>query len=114
MRSLGQNPTEAELKDLISEIDSGIDNTIDFPEFLGLMSKQMKNEREAPNEIQDAFKLFDKQNKGEVSVQEFKHVLTTIGEKLTEDEVDDMIKEAGIDKNGVITLQEFLKLMQGK
>lgn len=42
MRSLGQNPTEAELQDMISEVDADGNGTIDFPEFLMLMARKMK------------------------------------------------------------------------
>ena len=42
MRSLGQNPTEAELQDMINEVDADGNGTIDFPEFLSLMAKKMK------------------------------------------------------------------------
>ena len=42
MRSLGQNPTEAELQDMINEVDADGNGTIDFPEFLFLMARKMK------------------------------------------------------------------------
>ena len=42
MRSLGQNPTEAELQDMINEVDADGNGTIDFPEFLNLMARKMK------------------------------------------------------------------------
>ena len=45
MRSLGQNPTEAELQDMINEVDADGNGTIDFPEFLALMARKMKVER---------------------------------------------------------------------
>ena len=40
MRSLGQNPTEAELQDMINEVDADGNGTIDFPEFLTMMARQ--------------------------------------------------------------------------
>lgn len=42
MRSLGQNPTESELQDMINEVDADGNGTIDFPEFLMLMARKMK------------------------------------------------------------------------
>ena len=41
MRSLGQNPTEAELQDIANEIDADGNGTIDFPEFLTVMARRM-------------------------------------------------------------------------
>lgn len=46
MRSLGQNPTEAELQDMINEVDADGNGTIDFPEFLNLMARKMKVRRQ--------------------------------------------------------------------
>eukprot|EP00955_Chlamydomonas_euryale_P029054 306381-Chlamydomonas_euryale.AAC.4 len=43
MRSLGQNPTEAELQDMINEVDADGNGTIDFPEFLTLMAQFERN-----------------------------------------------------------------------
>jgi len=42
MRSLGQNPTEAELADMIAEVDANGNGQIDFSEFLTMMSKKMQ------------------------------------------------------------------------
>merc|ERR1711976_591073 len=57
MRSLHQNPTEAELREMISEVDKNGDNAIDFPEFVKMMAKKMKD-TESEEEIVDAFKVF--------------------------------------------------------
>jgi len=55
MRSLGQNPTEAELQDMINEVDADGNGTIDFPEFLTLMARKMKD-TDSEEEILEAFK----------------------------------------------------------
>uniref|UniRef100_A0AAX7TD44 Calmodulin 1b n=1 Tax=Astatotilapia calliptera TaxID=8154 RepID=A0AAX7TD44_ASTCA len=62
MRSLGQNPTEAELQDMINEVDADGNGTIDFPEFLTMMARKMKD-TDSEEEIREAFRVFDKVNK---------------------------------------------------
>ena len=59
MRSLGQNPTEAELQDMINEVDQDGSGSIDFPEFLTLMSRKM-HDTDTEEEIKEAFRVFDK------------------------------------------------------
>lgn len=73
MRSLGQNPTEAELQDMVNEIDADGDGTIDFPEFLTMMARKMKD-TDSEEEIKEAFKVFDKDGNGFISAAELRHV----------------------------------------
>lgn len=113
MRSLGQNPTEAELQDMISEVDSDRNGMIDFPEFLVMMSRKVK-ESESEDEIKEAFKVFDKDGNGYISAAELRHVMTNLGEKLTDEEVDEMIREADVDGDGQINYEEFVKMMMSK
>ncbi len=71
--------------------------TIDFTEFLTLMSKKMKD-TDTEEEIKEAFRVFDRDGNGYISASELRHVMTNLGEKLTDEEVDEMIREA--DENG--------------
>jgi calmodulin len=114
MRSLGQNPTEAELQDMIAEVDTDNNGTIDFNEFVNLMLRKKNDADEGADpekELKEAFKIFDKDGNGFISAAELRHVMTNLGEKLTDEEVDQMIKEADTNGDGQVDYNEFARMM---
>ncbi|CDO51781.1 similar to Saccharomyces cerevisiae YBR109C CMD1 Calmodulin [Geotrichum candidum] len=113
MRSLGQNPSESELADMINEVDTDNNGTIDFPEFLTMMARKMKD-TDSEEEIREAFRVFDRDGNGFISAAELRHVMTSIGEKLTEEEINAMIKEADANGDGQIDYNEFVTLIHNK
>ena len=113
MRSLGQNPTEAELQDMINEVDADENGTIDFPGVLSLMARKMKD-ADIEEELTEAFKVFDRDGNGFISDAELRHVTTILGEKLTDEEVDEIIREADVEGDDQINDEEFVKMMMAK
>lgn len=60
MRSLGQNPSEAELQDMVNKIDADGNGVIDFEEFLTLMARLLNGDGASEEEeLQEAFRIFD-------------------------------------------------------
>lgn len=126
MRSLGQNPTDAELQDMINEVDVDGDGTINFDEFLSMMKKKFKD-TDNEEEIRQAFQVFDKDGNGMISAKELKavmeslgallgllkwiiaishrDVLVDLGENLSDKEVDAMMLEADQDGDGNINYE---------
>lgn len=100
MRNLGQNPTEESLRQMINEVDADGSGTIDFAEFLTLMARKMKT-KDSEAEILEAFKVFDKDGSGKISASELRQVMNNLGEKLSDQEVEEMIREADLDGDGV-------------
>jgi len=110
LRQIGQNPTDAEIQDMINEVDGNGSGLIEFPQFLNLMAKKI-SELDAEDEIREAFRFFDRDGNGFITRHELKTVMMNLGEKLTDDECDLIVEEADIDGDGKINYEEFYFLM---
>ncbi|KAK5794051.1 calmodulin-like protein 8 [Gossypium arboreum] len=108
--SLDRYPTEEELHDMITEFDADGNGAVELAEFFNLMAKKMK-ETDAEEELQEAFKVFDKDQNGYISANELRHVMINLGEKLRDEEVGQMIKEADLDGDGQVNYDDFVKMM---
>ena len=95
----------------LSQVDADGNGTIDFPEFLTMMARKMKD-TDSAEEIKEAFKVFDKDGNGYISAAELRHIMTNLGEKLTDEEVDEMIREADVDGDGQINYDEFVDMVR--
>jgi len=110
MRNMGQNPTEAELKQMISEVDADGNGLIDFAEFVTLMARKMNN-TDKDAEIKEAFNVFDKDGSGKISKDELRSIMKSLGEDLTDEEITQMIQEADTNGDGEIDYEEFLRML---
>merc|ERR1712179_580458 len=95
---------------MINEVDTDGNCTIEFSEFLTMMARKMKDP-DSEEELREAFRVFDKDGNGFISAAELRHVITNLGEKLTNEEVDEMIREADMGGDGQINYEEFVKMM---
>merc|ERR1712167_480920 len=89
MRALGFEVKNEELKKMVSDVDNDGNGTIEFVEFLGMMTGKM-GEKDSREDIETVFKLFD------------------------DEELQDMINQADRDGDGEINIDEFYRIMKKK
>ena len=109
----GQRPSMDEISAMIKEVDLNADGKIGLDEFMTLMEKNSPD-TQTEEEVINAFRVFDKEGNGLIATAELKHIMMTIGDKMTEEEADEMIHEADIDDDGVINYEEFVRMMMAK
>ena len=109
MKNFGYPIKKAEAQKMISDIDDNSDGEIDFEEFVTLMEKQVNYVEETDEElVLRAFKSFDKDHDGKITNYEFKYILTQMGDKFSEDELQQLFKECNLDINGTLVYQDFI------
>lgn len=112
MRALGFEPRKEQLSRIL--LQSGITpraSQIKFEEFVQLIS-QLMNERDIQEEMMKAFELFDVDKTGKISLQNLRTVADQLGEKMSDGELEEMIREADLDKDGFVNDTEFIRIMK--
>jgi calmodulin len=66
---------------------------------------------DSEKEILEAFKAFDKDDSGTISAAELRDIMSSNGEKFTEEEAEEIFREADTDGDGQVNYEEFVKMM---
>jgi troponin C len=118
LRMLGQNPSEAELQEMVDEVDDDGSGTIDFEEFTQMMAKQLAAEAleqipERPEkELAEAFRIFDTNTDGYLDFDEIKAALALCTEKFEDWEIECFIAEGDTNKDGQMDYEEWIDIMK--
>merc|ERR1712124_207095 len=104
MRALGFEVKNEELKKMVSDVDNDGNGTIEFTEFLQMMTGKM-GEKDTREDIEKVFKLFDNDSTNKISFKNLARV---------DEELQDMINQADRDGDGQINMDEFYRIMKKK
>ncbi|PWN41609.1 putative myosin regulatory light chain cdc4 [Ceraceosorus guamensis] len=106
LRALGQNPTQAE----VAELAASTGKDVDFKTFLDILHRPNGfKPAGTPEEFIRGFQVFDKEGNGFIGAGELRYVLTSLGEKLTDEEVDELLKGVQVGSDGNIHYESFVR-----
>ena len=113
LKRLGEFPSEDALEKIVNAADPEGQGVYSFQDFLKIMCN-FDRHIVTEQELLEAFELFDQDNSGTIEAGEIKHVLGTLGDKMTEDEAEHMVALADKDGDGSIGYEEFVKTILGE
>lgn len=107
LASLGKDPTDAYLEEMV-KMSPG---PINFTMFLTLFGEKL-NGTDPEDVIVNAFACFDEDGNGKVHEELLKEALTSMGDRFTDDQVDDVLRDAPIDKDGYLDYHQFTHILK--
>ncbi|KAF7277939.1 troponin C, isoallergen Bla g 6.0101-like isoform X1 [Rhynchophorus ferrugineus] len=114
---LGHQQSPDELNKIIKEIDEDGNGVMSFEEFAHLAARFLVEEEEDVEailrELKDAFRLYDKEGLGYISVDLLRDILKELDDKLSPSDLNEMIKEIDTDNSGTVDWDEFKAMMIG-
>ncbi|CAO3659795.1 unnamed protein product [Umbelopsis vinacea] len=110
MRALGKSYTGEEIQAMISKADKRGKGRVDFQDFLALLENQRaKGSHEAA--FVEVFETMDSDNDGSITVQDIVNYMTSKGERISDQEVKEMVKAADVSGDGKVNYEEFVKIL---
>jgi len=110
MRALGHEPDKGYLKKLVTESDPENTGKLDFDGYLNIILNKLA-EQPGQGDLEKAFRLFDLGEKQHVDFGDLKRIAGQIGEKIDDDELEEMIREADSSGEGVVGHDDFFKIV---
>ncbi|XP_028262400.1 calcium-binding protein 4 [Parambassis ranga] len=118
MRTMGYMPTEMELIEIIQQIKMKWGGHVDFDDFCELMGPRMLAETAhmvGLKELRCAFKQFDCDGDGKITLDELKEGMKTLlGEKLKKGELEEILGDIDLNKDGNIDFDEFVMMLSAR
>ena len=120
LRSFGQFPTDEEIDELLKGLDSDGNNMLEFDEFVRLMQKSNRIKimvrktltTEQINILKEEFLKFDDDGDCAIDKTELSKIMTSLGQELSDDELERLLKESDLDGTHLLEFSEFVELLQ--
>ncbi|CAJ0941118.1 unnamed protein product, partial [Mesorhabditis belari] len=121
MRALGFDPRNEEVERLTKKVQNTIKRVkgdkdealLTVDQFLDLMKERLESDK-STEEMRCAFKLFDRDGKGWIDLEDLKRVSNELGEDIKQNDLIEMLKEAEADpgQKGRVDEEAFFRIMK--
>ncbi|KAG9143615.1 hypothetical protein Leryth_019207 [Lithospermum erythrorhizon] len=112
LRSLGLKPNGDKLHVLLANMDANGNGSIEFDELVGAILSDMNQEILINQEqLMQVFRLFDRDGNGYITAAELVGQMAKMGQRLTYRELSEMMSEADLNGDGVISFNEFSNIL---
>eukprot|EP00767_Chilomastix_cuspidata_P001155 gnl/Chilomastix_cuspidata/1359.p3 GENE.gnl/Chilomastix_cuspidata/1359~~gnl/Chilomastix_cuspidata/1359.p3 ORF type:complete len:172 (-),score=92.29 gnl/Chilomastix_cuspidata/1359:198-713(-) len=111
MRALGFDVSREELQAIIREHDRDDTGEVDEESFLEILTAKILA-RDPMEEMLNAFRLFDDDNTGKISLKNLRRVAKELGETISDEELAAMIDEFDRDGDGEIDEEDFIAILR--
>jgi Ca2+-binding EF-hand superfamily protein len=115
LNNLGIDAKNQTLQNMINDIDKNASGTIDFDEFIEMMTAKM-SDKDTREDLEKVFRLFigDDDKADKIELKHLRRVAKELNENMSDDELQEMINRADTDKDGKVSFEEFYAIMTKK
>merc|ERR1719387_722585 len=106
MKALGVQVKKDELRKMITDVDSDGSGSVEFPEFLTMMTAKMSGS-DSKEDVMKVYAMFDEAGQGKITFKE-------LGENLSDEEIQGMLDHADKSNLGYVSKDDFYRLMKKK
>lgn len=113
MVAIGRTVTDSEIFAMINESDLDGNGVIEYNEFVAIVSQRMRGNLD-DDELRDAFRVYDKENSGYITIGQVRRVLIDLDSVPVDDDLDEVFHLYDNDNDGKLSYEEFALSMSKK
>ncbi|XP_046373212.1 neo-calmodulin-like isoform X2 [Haliotis rufescens] len=111
LRALGQNPTQKNIDFYMEQADTDASGSLSYDEFVRLVEKDIISQQEVEVQLKQAFQVFDKDKNELLDKTELFHVLTSMGEVLSVEDAEQILRLVDRNGDGKLNVTEFTNFL---
>ena len=110
MLSVGQNPDDDELDEMVRIADADGSGEVDFYEFVALMAHKMADPINL-EAVASAFSMFDHNRDNTIDTEELHAIMMNVGEPVTYQDIQTVLQEMDSNGDGSVDVEEFTRML---